>query len=69
MLGELQELGVEQIDLTGTSLNDVGYGQEVRLVIKGKVNLPGISFQGFNMPLLTKRKTDIHIAKVSIAKN
>lgn len=69
LLNDLAALDMINIDLTGTSFTDVGYGNQVRLVIRGKVNLKDIKFQSFATPMMTGRQADVTINKVSIAKN
>ena len=69
LLNDLAALDMINIDLTGTSFTDVGYGNQVRLVIRGKVNLKDINFQSFATPMMTGRQADVAINKVSIAKN
>ena len=69
MISELEALDVENIDLTGTSFTDVGYGNRIRLVIRGVVNLKDIDFKGFATPMMTQRQAEVAINKVSVAKN
>ena len=69
LLNDLAALDMINIDLTGTSFTDVGYGNQVRLMIRGKVNLKDIKFQSFATPMMTGRQADVAINKVSIAKN
>lgn len=69
LLNDLAALDMINIDLTGTSFTDVSYGNQVRLVIRGKVNLKDIKFQSFATPMMTGRQADVAINKVSIAKN
>ena len=69
LLNDLAALDMINIDLTGTSFTDVGYGNQVRLVIRGKVKLKDIKFQSFAAPMMTGRQADVAINKVSIAKN
>ena len=69
MLAELQALDVSGIDLTGTDFSDVGYGNPVRLVLKGVVTLKDVEFKGFATPMMTQRQTEVTINKVSVAKN
>ena len=69
LLNDLAALDMVNIDLTGTSFTDVGYGNQVRLVIRGKVNLKDIKFQSFATPMMTGRQADVAINKVSIANN
>ena len=69
LLAELEALDMEQIDLTGTSFTNVGYGNRIRLVIRGVVNLKDIDFKGFASPIMTQRQAEVAINKVSVAKN
>ena len=69
LMAELEALDMEQIDLTGTSFSDVGYGNQVRLVIRGIVNLKDVDFKGFATPMMTNRQAEVAINKVSVAKN
>ena len=69
MISELEALDMENIDLTGTSFTDVGYGNQIRLVIRGVVNLNDIDFKGFATPMMTQRQAEVAINKVSVAKN
>jgi len=66
---ELEALGVTDVDLKGTSFEDVYYGNKVELVIRGIANLKDVSFKGFGSPMMTKRQAEVTIRKVSIAKN
>ena len=69
MILELEALDMENIDLTGTSFTDVGYGNRIRLVIRGVVNLKDIDFKGFATPMMTERQAEVAINKISVAKN
>ena len=69
MLADLANLDMVGIDLAGTTVTDVGYGNQIRLVIKGKVNLKDVRFRGFASPMMTERQAEVAINKVSIAKN
>ena len=69
MISELDALDMENIDLTGTSFTDVGYGNRIRLVIRGVVNLNDMDFKGFATPMMTRRQAEVAINKVSVAKN
>ena len=69
LLSELESLDMEQIDLTGISFTDVGYGNQIRLVIRGVVNLKDVDFKGFASPMMTTRQAEVAINKVSVAKN
>ena len=69
LLSALEDLDMEQIDLTGTTVTDVGYGNPIRLVIRGRVNLADIRFRGFVSAMMTTRQAKVAINKVSVAKN
>lgn len=69
LLSALEDLDMEQIDLTGTTVSDVGYGNPIRLVIRGRVNLVDIRFRGFASAMMTTRQAIVSINKVSVAKN
>ena len=69
LVAELENLDMEQIDLTGTNFTDVGYGNQIRLVIRGVVNLKDIEFKGFATPMMTSRQAEVSIEKISVAKN
>lgn len=64
MLRELRDMGVTDIDLTGTTLLPVSYGDTVELHIKGKVTakIPGDT--GF-----TRQKVSIEEVRMSTAKH
>ena len=69
LIADLEALDMEQIDLTGTSMTDVGYGNQIRLVITGVVNLKDVKFRGFATPMMTTRQAEVAIEKISVAKN
>lgn len=69
LLTELEALDMENIDLTGTSFTNVGYGNQIRLVIRGVVNLKDVDFKGFATPMMTARQAEVAIEKISVAKN
>ena len=69
LLADLGALDMVAIDLTGTTFTDVGYGNQIRLVIKGKVKLKDVRFSGFSSPMMTMRQAEVAINKISIAKN
>ena len=69
LITALEELDMEQIDLTGTTVTDVGYGNSIRLVIRGRVNLADIRFRGFGSAMMTTRQAEVAVNKVSVAKN
>jgi hypothetical protein len=59
LLADLTALGLKNIDLTGTSFSAVGYGNEVRLVIKGDLEVDAIKFGTGGDP--SKAREEIHI--------
>ena len=69
LVAELERLDMEQIDLTGTNFTNVGYGNQIRLVIRGVVNLKDVDFKGFATPMMTTRQAEVAIEKISVAKN
>ena len=69
LLSDLAALDMEQIDLTGTTVTDVGYGNRIDLVIRGVVNLKDMDYKGFASPMMTTRQAEVSIKKVSVAKN
>lgn len=69
LLADLAALGMEQIDLSGTTFTDVGYGNRIHLVIRGVVQLTDLDYKGFASPLFTTRQAGVSIKKISVAKN
>ncbi len=69
LLSDLAALDMEQIDLTGTTITDVGYGNRIDLVIRGVVNLKDMDYKGFTSPMMTTRQAEVCIKKVFVAKN
>ena len=69
MVSELQTLGVEGVDLTGTSLTDVGYGNQVILKVRGNLMVRSIAFRGFTKSMLKEEKIPWTVRRVSVAKN
>lgn len=69
LLSDLAALDVTDIDLTGTTLTDAGYGNRVCLRIRGVVTLKEIRLVDFATPIMRSRQEDVSIYKVSIAKN
>lgn len=69
MVTELQALGVEAVDLTGTNLADVGYGNKVSLQVKGTLTVRSIAFRGFTKSMLKEEKIPWSVSRVSVAKN
>ncbi len=37
LMYELEQLGVKEVNLAGSTVNQVGYGEEIRLQIKGRL--------------------------------
>ena len=62
LLSDLAALDMEQIDLTGTTITDVGYGNRIDLDIRGVVNLKDMDYTA---PMVNRMKFE----KSSIYKN
>lgn len=58
LITELEAVGLKNIDLSGTSMTAVGYGNEVRLCISGDLEIDKIEFVDGSP---TRKKGDIHI--------
>jgi len=69
MVSELQTLGVEGVDLTGTSLTNVGYGNQVILKVTGTLKVRSIAFRGFTKSMLKEETIPWSVSRVSVAKN
>ncbi len=69
LLAELALLEVSEVDLSGTTITDAGYGNLIRLHIKGNVMLTRVRFKGFATPMLVTGKTEVSVNKVSVAKD
>ena len=69
MVSELQTLGVEGVDLTGTSLTDAGYGNQVTLQVKGILKVRSLAFGGFTKSMLKEERIPWSVRRVSVAKN
>jgi len=64
---ELTAAGVTNIDLTGTSLTEVGYGNEFSLVIKGTVEVNELGFSAGSLGVVQKGTRSIHVEKTGVA--
>ncbi len=69
LLAELAALGMSDVDLSGTTMTNVGYGNRICLRIKGTVALKDVRLKGFSTPIMTGREQEVSIYKVSVAKN
>lgn len=66
LLTELEAVGLENIDLSGTSMTAVGYGNEVRLCIRGDLQVDRLEFTGGN-PSRKKGVVHVEIEKTGTA--
>lgn len=66
LMTELTAVGLENIDLSGTSMTAVGYGNEVRLCIRGDLQVDRLEFTGGN-PSRKKGVVHIEIEKTGTA--
>ncbi|MBE5936526.1 MAG: hypothetical protein E7265_00675 [Lachnospiraceae bacterium] len=69
LINDLQEIGVENINLTGSTIQDVGYGNEIVLVINAKAPVTEFEITDVLGMQANKRMTDISIVRKSTAKN
>lgn len=71
LLQELSEIGLTDIDLSGTTLSDAGYGNEIHLYIKGKMPVVELDTGGGDLFASVFRDTQqmISIHKMSTAKH
>ncbi len=69
LVSDLEALDVSGIDLSGTTVTDAGYGNQISLVIHGVVTLTDLEFTGFASPMLRNMQTEVSVRKVSVAKN
>ena len=71
LLQELSEIGLTDIDLSGTTLSDAGYGNEIHLYIKGKMPVVELDAGGGDLFASVFRDTQqmISIHKMSTAKH
>lgn len=67
LIAELTALGVKNIDLSGSSLSPVGYGQEVVLHIVGDVDIDKLNFNVSGDPARVKEALHIDIRKTGTA--
>lgn len=69
LVKELEALGVKNINLNGTNLQDVGYGNKIRLCIKGMATIKTLELQDILSAKLVLKEVPLEINKTSIAKN
>ncbi|MBL4932274.1 hypothetical protein [Clostridium paridis] len=69
LVNELKDLGVKNINLTGTTLSNVGYGNKITLSVSGDLEVKEYSLN--NLFSVNKRVStlSINILKSSIAKH
>ena len=67
---ELQGIGVEQLDLSGTTLTQVTFGDPIYLVIKGQIPVQTISIgRDLFQTIFDRSLFDFEERKMSTAKN
>lgn len=69
LLHDLQEIGVTDIDLSGTTLSDAGYGNPIYLVISGKLEGKQANISNIFNVIFEGRTVDIYEKRMSTAKN
>lgn len=67
LITELQHIGLQNINLTGTTKEKVGYGNKVTLIINGSLPVSEYSVSGLN-PQKTDKLINLSIIKSSTAK-
>ena len=69
MLNELGQIGLKDIDITGTTLQPVGYGENIILNIKG--NVPGLQTSVSNIwtTIFEIEEYEVREKRMSTAKN
>lgn len=65
---ELEKAGLTNIDLSGTTKNNIGFGQSIKLNIKGIYNMKVLDMNGEDKGSKIK-STPINIVRSSVSKN
>jgi len=69
MLHDLEELGLEDVDLTGTTFTDAGYGNPVILIIQGSLHMQNAAGDNLLNMIFEQQTYQITIKRMSTAKN
>lgn len=69
MKNSLNDIGVTDISLTGTTMSQTGYGMDVVLEFTGNLHYKKISFPGLFSPETADETIPVHERRVSTAKN
>lgn len=67
LIDELENAGLSNISLEGTTLSEVNYGDRIYLVINGTYDQSAMDISS-SWPKLTDTKTNVKMTKVSTAK-
>lgn len=66
---ELAALGVGNLDFSGSTRADAGYGREICLILKGEVRLWRVEVSGFTQFIFSRFTVPLSIRKISVAKH
>ena len=66
---ELKQLGIDNINLTGTTTQPADYGEKIYLVISGSVAVSDIELNNLFDMRDREKQTPLHISKCTTAKN
>ncbi|KHD38172.1 hypothetical protein NL50_01300 [Clostridium acetobutylicum] len=69
MKKEFSSIGIEDIDISGTTLNPVDYGSDVYLKVSYKENVKKVTVSSGIMPVFSNEKKTVVIEKSSTSKN
>lgn len=69
LVHDLQEIGVTDIDLSGTTISDAGYGNSIYLVIQGKLDGKQANISDIFNVIFEDKTVDIYEKRMSTAKN
>ena len=69
LINELKDLGVKNINLTGTTLSNVGYGNKITLSVNGDLEIKKYNLNNLFSVNKEVSTLSINILKSSIAKH
>lgn len=69
LISRLHDIGINNINLSGTTMEDAGYGNEITLVINAKAPVTKFEISEFLQPVISDGETDYHFVIKSTAKN
>ena len=69
LIHDLTELGMETINLEGTTTTDVGYGNPVVIIIKGNIKMDSVTGSSLFQFIFSEQAFEIVEKRMSTAKN